>query len=136
MKTIFWKFNNFRYELSGNWESGKFWSSSKNCWNPEQYSSKILKFGGQLSKISFTLLKIWKWNSKCETVWIFLAEFLNSERCRMTQAQLMRLDSFFFGALCVMSGGRLPAALFMVFLFDSKGAKVCKSCRYRKMLKN
>ena len=36
----------------------------------------------------------------------------------------MRLDSFFFGALCVMSGGRLPAARFMVFLLDSKGAKV------------
>jgi len=35
----------------------------------------------------------------------------------------MRLDSFFSGALCVMSGGRLPAALFMVFLLDSKGAK-------------
>ena len=40
----------------------------------------------------------------------------------------MRLDSFFFGALCVTSGGRLPAALFMVFQLDSKGAKVCKSC--------
>ena len=40
----------------------------------------------------------------------------------------MRLDSFFFGALCVMSGGRLPAALFMVFLLDSKGAKVANEC--------
>ena len=38
----------------------------------------------------------------------------------------MRLDSFFSGALCVMSGGRLPAALFMVFLLDSKGAKDVK----------
>ena len=46
----------------------------------------------------------------------------------------MRLDSFFFGALCVMSGGRLPAALFMVFLLDSKGAKACKSCRSRQEL--
>ena len=41
---------------------------------------------------------------------------------RLPQAQLLRLDSFFFGALCVMSGGRLPAALFMVFLLDSGGA--------------
>ena len=48
----------------------------------------------------------------------------------------MRLDSFFFGALCVMSGGRLPAALFMVFLLDSKGAKVYKSCRSRQELSN
>ena len=48
----------------------------------------------------------------------------------------MRLDSFFFGALCVMSGGRLPAALFMVFLLDSKGANVCKSCRSRQELSN
>ena len=37
----------------------------------------------------------------------------------------MRLDSFFSGALCALSGGRLPEALFMVFLMDSKGAKVC-----------
>ena len=35
----------------------------------------------------------------------------------------MRPDSFFSGALCVMSGGRLPAALFLVLLLDSKGAK-------------
>ena len=42
---------------------------------------------------------------------------------RIPQAQLMRLDSFFSGALCVMSGGRLPAALFLVFLLDSKGAR-------------
>ena len=50
----------------------------------------------------------------------------------------MRLDSFFSGALCVMSGGRLPAALFLVFLLDSKGAKVCKckSCRSRQELSN
>ena len=34
----------------------------------------------------------------------------------------MRLDSFFSGAMCVMSGGRLPEAFFMVFLLDSKGA--------------
>ena len=46
---------------------------------------------------------------------------------RLPQAQLMRLDSFFFGARCVMSGGRLPAALFMVFQLDSKGAKVRES---------
>ena len=38
----------------------------------------------------------------------------------------MRLDSFFSGALCALSGGRLPEALFMVFLLDSKGAKVQK----------
>ena len=42
---------------------------------------------------------------------------------RLPQALLMRLDSFFSGALCVLSGGRLPEALFMVFLLDSKGAK-------------
>ena len=42
---------------------------------------------------------------------------------RIPQALLMRLDSFFSGALCVLSGGRLPEALFMVFLLDSKGAK-------------
>ena len=43
---------------------------------------------------------------------------------RIPQAQLMRLDSFFSGALCVVSGGRLPEALLMVFLLYSKGAKV------------
>ena len=63
----------------------------------------------------------------------------------------MRLDSFFSGALCVLSGGRLPEALFMVFLLDSKGvvealfivfqldskgAKVCKSCTSRQELSN
>ena len=48
----------------------------------------------------------------------------------------MRLDSFFSGALCVMSGGRLPAALFLVFLLDSKGAEVCKCCRSRQELSN
>jgi len=36
----------------------------------------------------------------------------------------MRLDSFFSGALCVLSGGRLPEALFMVFLLDSKGVPI------------
>ena len=46
---------------------------------------------------------------------------------RNPQALLMRLDSFFSGALCVLSGGRLPEALFMVFLLDSKGAKVFPS---------
>ena len=48
----------------------------------------------------------------------------------------MRLDSFFSGALCVMSGGRLPAALFLVFLLDSKGAKACTTCRSRQELSN
>ena len=60
----------------------------------------------------------------------------------------MRLASFFSGALCALSGGRLPEALFMVFLLDSKGAwfslgfkrckgaKVCKSCRSRQELSN
>ena len=47
----------------------------------------------------------------------------------------MRLDSFFFGALCVMSGGRLPAALFMVFLLDSKGAKR-RLCSFYSCLQN
>ena len=32
----------------------------------------------------------------------------------------MRLDSFFLGALCVLSGGRLPEALFMVFYWIPK----------------
>ena len=41
---------------------------------------------------------------------------------RIPQAQLLRPDSFFTGALCVLSGGRLPEALFVVFLLDSKGA--------------
>ena len=50
---------------------------------------------------------------------------------RIPQAQLMQLDSFFSGALCVLSGGRLPEALFMVFLLDSKVANVCKSCTSR-----
>ena len=36
----------------------------------------------------------------------------------------MRLDSFFSGAMCVMSGGRLPVARFLVFLLDSKSAEV------------
>ena len=31
---------------------------------------------------------------------------------------------------------RLPEALFMVFLLDSKGAKACKSCRSRQELSN
>ena len=48
----------------------------------------------------------------------------------------MRLDSFLFGALCVMSGGRLPAALFLVFLLDSKGTQVFKSGRSRQELSN
>ena len=48
----------------------------------------------------------------------------------------MRLDSFFSGALCALSGGRLPEALFMVFLLDSKGAKMCKYCRSRQELSN
>ena len=48
----------------------------------------------------------------------------------------MRLDSFFSGALCALSGGRLPEALFMVFLLDSKGAKACKSCSSRQELSN
>ena len=48
----------------------------------------------------------------------------------------MRLDSFFSGALCALSGGRLPEALFMVFLLDSKGAKACKSYRSRQELAN
>ena len=34
------------------------------------------------------------------------------------------------------SGGRLPEALFMVFLLDSKGANACKSCRFRQELSN
>ena len=33
--------------------------------------------------------------------------------------------------MCALSGGRLPEALFMVFLLDSRGAKACKSCRSR-----
>ena len=37
---------------------------------------------------------------------------------------------------CASSGGRLPEAFFMVFLLDSKGAKVCKSCRSRQELSN
>ena len=62
----------------------------------------------------------------------------------------MRLDSFFSGALCALSGGRLHEALFVVFLLDSKGAealvmvfqldskgaKVCESCRSRQELSN
>ena len=48
----------------------------------------------------------------------------------------MRLDSFFSGALCVVSGGRLPEALFMVFLLDFKSAQVCKSFRSRHELSN
>ena len=48
----------------------------------------------------------------------------------------MRLNRFFSGALCVLSGGRLPEALFMVFLLDSKGVKACKSCRSRQELSN
>ena len=35
-----------------------------------------------------------------------------------------------------MHGGRLPEALVMVFLLDSKVAKVCKSCRSRQELSN
>ena len=62
----------------------------------------------------------------------------------------MRLDSFFSGAMCVISGGRLPEALFMVFLLDSKGAEAifmvfqldfeganaCTFCRSREELSN
>ena len=35
---------------------------------------------------------------------------------------------------CASSGGRLPEALFMVFLLDAKGAKACTSCRSRQEL--
>ena len=35
---------------------------------------------------------------------------------------------------CAPSGGRLPEALFMVLLLDSKGAQTCKSCRSRQEL--
>ena len=38
--------------------------------------------------------------------------------------------------LCASPGGRLPEALFMVFLLGSKGAKMCKSCRSREELSN
>ena len=61
---------------------------------------------------------------KCENVRRNLAEIINAERCtpfsRLPQARLMRLDSFFSGALCVLSGGRLPEALFMVFYWIPK----------------
>ena len=56
--------------------------------------------------------------------------------CRIFEFGAVRLDSFFSGALCALSGGRLPEALFMVFLLDSKGAKACKSCRSRQELSN
>ena len=49
---------------------------------------------------------------------------------------VLRLDSFFSGAPCASSGGRLPEALFMVFLLDYKRAKVCKSCRSRQGISN
>ena len=42
---------------------------------------------------------------------------------RIFECGAVRLGSFFSGALCVMSVGCLPTALFMVFLLDSKGAK-------------
>ena len=45
---------------------------------------------------------------------------LSLERCN----SVLRLDSFFSGAPCASSGGRLPEALFMVFQLDSKGAEV------------
>ena len=41
-----------------------------------------------------------------------------------------------FPGPCASSGGRLPAALFMVFQLDSKGAKVYKHCRSRQELSN
>ena len=37
---------------------------------------------------------------------------------------------------CFAPGGRLPEALFMIFLLDSKGAKACKSCKSRQELSN
>ena len=37
---------------------------------------------------------------------------------------------------CASSGGRLPEALFMGFLSDSKSAKACNSCRSRQELPN
>ena len=44
-----------------------------------------------------------------------LAEFLNAERCGLMVPS---------PGPCASSGGRLHEALFMVFLLDSKGAKV------------
>ena len=41
-----------------------------------------------------------------------------------------------FPGPCASSGGRLPAALFMVIQLDSKGAKACTSCRSRQELSN
>ena len=43
-------------------------------------------------------------------------------------AALLRSDGFRNSSPgpCVSSGGRLPEALFMIFLSDSKGANVCK----------
>ena len=41
-----------------------------------------------------------------------------------------------FQGACASSGGRLPEALFMVLLLDSKGAKACKSYRSREELAN
>ena len=81
-----------------------------------------------------------------------LATCLNAERCRISCApsEPRALRTFFSlllqaASLCcgvvvsspglrASSGGRLPEALFMVFRLESKGAKVCKSCRSRQEL--
>ena len=41
-----------------------------------------------------------------------------------------------FPGPCASSGGRLHAALSMVFQLDSKGAEACKSCGSREELSN
>ena len=58
------------------------------------------------------------------------------EICRIFECGVTRLASFFSGALCALSGGRLPEALFMVFLLDSKGAKVQKCANLVDLVKS
>ena len=72
----------------------------------------------------------------------FLSLLLQTRKTNENQDLLLShwtiLRNFDFGVVqkCVMSGGRLPAALFLVFLLDSKGAKVCTSCRSRQERSN
>ena len=82
-------------------------------------------------------------------VWRNLTECLNAERCFCISAvptpavraacQCAPSFRYFprprccgltasFPGQCASSGGRLPEELFMVFLSDSKRAKVCKYC--------
>ena len=49
------------------------------CWNSRKFSSKLVRFGQKLRKMSeHSKMRLWK----CENVWRNLADFFNAERCK------------------------------------------------------